>query len=61
MKTGNVILAIFLWLCIPGVFFLGAASSGISGDTEGGTICTATGVLIFFILGLVALLTGREK
>ena len=65
MKTGNVILAIFLWLCIPASFFLGFMSSLFSsiggGTATEGVVCMIGGPLILFILGLVALITGRDK
>ena len=65
MKTGNVILAIFLWLCIPASLVFGAmfgafATMGGSTATEG-VCCMIGGPLILFILGLVALITGMDK
>jgi len=65
MKTGNVILAIFLWLCIPGsilVGFLLGLFVGVLGGVLGGGLVFAIGApLLFFFLGLVALVTGMEK
>jgi len=65
MKTGNVILAIFLWLCIPAVLVLGAmsfafASYGGASATEG-VICMIGAPLILFILGLMILIKGMDK
>jgi hypothetical protein len=57
MKTGNVILAIFLWLCIPVSFAIGL----LFGVFGGGPMCVIGSPLLFFILGLIALLTGMEK
>ncbi|MCX6672143.1 MAG: hypothetical protein NTX92_09515, partial [Euryarchaeota archaeon] len=57
MKTGNVILAIFLWLCIPLSFGIGF----LFGVFGGGPMCIIGPPLLFFILGLIALLTGMEK
>lgn len=56
MKTGNVILAIFLWLCIPAALFFASLNAAFS---HGGEICMITPIALFF-LGLVALITGRE-
>ncbi len=61
MKTGNVILAIFLWLCIPASFFLGGIFGIVGGGIGGGAMCAIGAPLILFILGLVALITGMEK
>jgi uncharacterized membrane protein len=61
MKTGNVILAIFLWLCIPASFIFGGLFGLFGGGIGGGVICAIGAPLIFFILGLIVLLTGREK
>jgi hypothetical protein len=55
MKLGNVILAIFLWLCIPASFVFGAMGYAFGGRQ----ICMFVPVLLF-ILGIVALITGRE-
>jgi amino acid transporter len=57
MKTGNVILAIFLWLCIPTSIGIGF----IMGLFTGSPICIIVGPLIFFILGFAAFVTGMEK
>jgi hypothetical protein len=59
MKTGNVILAIFLWLCIPGSFVI-----SLLFGVFGGVYMFLIGLgapLLFFILGLIVLLTGMEK
>jgi hypothetical protein len=56
MKTGNVILAIFLWLWVPPLFFI-----GIFGLFGGYSIFAIGIALLLFILGLIALLTGMEK
>ena len=65
MKTGNVILAIFLWLCIPASFVLGIMSFALSNiggtTTTEGVVCMIGGPLILFILGLVVLITGMDK
>lgn len=65
MKTGNVILAIFLWLCIPASLVLGFMSfafSSIGGTTATeGAVCMIGGPFMLFILGLVALITGMDK
>jgi len=61
LKTGNVILAIFLWLCIPASFFLGGIFGIVGGGIGGGAMCAIGAPLILFILGLVALITGMEK
>ena len=61
MKVGNVILAIFLWLCIPAAFFFGFLF-GIFTFNPFLLILFAFGLpILFFILGLVVLLSGREK
>lgn len=57
MKTGNVILAIFLWLCIPGSVGVGVAFGLFTGNF----MCLIGGPFLFFILGLIALVTGIEK
>lgn len=56
MKAGNVILAIFLWLCIPAAIFFGVLGAVAGG---GGEICILAPVILF-ILGLIALITARE-
>ena len=65
MKTGNVILAIFLWLLIPASLVLGIMSFAFStiggGTATEGVVCMIGGPLILFILGLVALITGMDK
>jgi hypothetical protein len=61
MKIGNVILAIFLWLCIPASFAIGVIFGLFTGGVGGGVICAIGAPLIFFILGTIALLTGMEK
>jgi len=62
MKTGNVILAIFFWLMIPLVFFVGPYGFAvILGMGSSGMICIFGGSFILFILGIVVLLKGREK
>jgi len=61
MKTGNVILAIFLWLCIPSSIGAGFLLGVFSGNIVGGLMCAIGAPLIFFILGLIALLSGMEK
>ena len=65
MKVGNVILAIFLWLCIPVSFVIGAIFGigvGISGGSAESAVCCTLGApLILFILGLVVLIMGMEK
>ena len=60
MKTGNVILAIFLWLCIPASFVLGGIFGLFGGGIGGGIICALISPLVLFILGLVVLLAGIE-
>jgi CBS domain containing-hemolysin-like protein len=64
MKTGNVILAIFIWLMIPvlgGISFLfGAFYSATSGDSSGGMLCCLIVPCILFIVGLLVLLHGRD-
>ena len=65
MKTGNVILAIFLWLCIPAslllglVFGIGATIGGATGSQS--LLCCLSVPIVLFIIGLVVLLMGREK
>ena len=59
MKTGNAILAVFLWLCIPATFWYGAFFSVIGGFMDDG-VCVIIGPILFFILGLIALITGME-
>ena len=65
MKVGNVILAIFLWLCIPIAFlvgsFFGIGATLFGGSVEGAMCCTFGAPLILFILGLVILIIGIEK
>ena len=61
MKTGNVILAIFLWLCIPASFFFGGFFGYFGGGTEGAAICAIITPILLFILGIIALVTGMEK
>ena len=61
MKTGNVILAIFLWLMIPFVGFYSLLYGITYGDITGNTFCCFIVPFILFILGLVVLLMGREK
>ncbi len=61
MKIGNVILAIFLWLCIPATFFIGAITSAFGGRSSGGEICAIIGPLLLFILGLIILIKGIES
>jgi hypothetical protein len=58
MKTGNVILAIFLWILIPISIFISIFPGTID---EVKMICTIIAPLFLFILGLVTLLTGMEK
>ncbi len=55
MKTGNVILAIFLWLCIPVSLLFGVLGLAFGG----GAVCMLMPIILF-ILGLVALITARE-
>ena len=59
MRLGNVILAIFLWLCIPASLVVGiilGAFAIIGGNNLIGCICCAIGLpVILFILGLVIL------
>ena len=55
MKTGNVILAIFLWLCIPASLLFSIFGLAFGG----GAICILAPVILF-ILGLIALITARE-
>jgi RNA polymerase subunit RPABC4/transcription elongation factor Spt4 len=64
MKLGNVVLAIFLWLCIPlaaavGGFF--GIMGSLSGSGDEGVICCLAGPIILFILGLVVLISGSEN
>ena len=61
MKIGNVILAIFLWLCIPASFFLGGIFGFFGGGVGGGVLCAVISPLVLFILGLIALITGMES
>jgi hypothetical protein len=58
MKTGNVILAIFLWLCIPIALGVGFAFDVFG---RGNGVCTIGAPLILFVLGLVVLFTGIEN
>jgi RNA polymerase subunit RPABC4/transcription elongation factor Spt4 len=61
MKVGNVILAIFLWLCIPASLLVSVfATLGGASATEG-VICMIGAPLILFILGLVILIKGMDK
>ena len=57
MKTGNVILAIFLWLCIPASVGIGFAFGVFTGNA----MCLIGAPLFLFILGLIVLLTGMEQ
>jgi len=65
MKVGNVILAIFLWLCIPASLVLGIMSFAFStiggGNATEGVVCMIGGPLILFILGLVILIKGMDE
>jgi hypothetical protein len=65
MKVGNVILAIFLWLCIPFSFIFGTffgLFATLEGDgSEGLFICAGLPSIILFILGLIILILGIEK
>lgn len=65
MKVGNVILAIFLWLCIPAALVFGAmnfAFATLGGATATEGVCCMIGApLILFILGLVILIKGMDK
>jgi hypothetical protein len=65
MKTGNVILAIFLWLLIPLVFslsLLGMIPLALGGaDPSSAIFCVFGPSFILFIIGLLVLITGMEK
>lgn len=61
MKTGNVILAIFLFLCIPASFVFGGFFGLLGGGTGGGFICAIIAPIVFFLLGIIALITGMES
>ena len=61
MKTGNVILAIFLWLCIPATFFFGGFLGYFTGGIVGVIIGAIILPLMFFLIGLVVLIMGMEK
>ena len=65
MKTANVILGIFLWLCIPASMVLGlmfgiSYAIGSGGSSEG-MVCCIVLPAILFILGLAVMLMGRDK
>ena len=60
MKTGNVILAIFLWLLIPVVGLFSGIGGAMSGGSDDASICCFTSTGILFIIGLAVLLMGRE-
>lgn len=61
MKVGNVILAIFFWLCIPTAFFFGTFFGIVGGGIRGGFVFGIGLPLLLFLLGVIALWTGREK
>jgi quinol-cytochrome oxidoreductase complex cytochrome b subunit len=65
MKIGNVVLAIFLWLCIPAVILLGIFGtipySMSGGGSDSVITCVCGPAILMFIIGLVILIMGREK
>lgn len=64
MKAGNVILAIFLWLCIPAIVLLGILSAipySLSGGPDTGFTCICGPAILVFVIGLIVLIMGQEK
>ena len=61
MKTGNVILAIFLWLCIPMIFFFSFFFGYFTGGIWGAIIGAIILPIILFLIGLGVLIMGIEK
>ena len=61
MKTGNVVFAIFLWLCIPVVGLLSGFAGGMSRGSGDAQMCCFTSSAILFIVGLVVLFMGMDK